>query len=213
MTDFDWSSHIQFGVSLFALMAIVVAPIFISLTAGMTPRDRVVCATVASVTAFIVLSLSYFFGEAIISTMGTSLPSFQIAGGLIIALTGLSMMSDKRVPSEEDVEADAGGSALRVGVSPMGIPLLGGAGAITKMLLEGHPQEGLGHEASVLTILALVVALSWAILVGAGFLVRFLGKSGILVFERIFGLLLIAIGVEILVHGVLGHADKFALTH
>ncbi|WP_281241204.1 MarC family protein [Thalassobaculum litoreum] len=44
-------------------------------------------------------------------------------------------------------------------------------------------------------------------------MVRFLGKSGILVIERLFGLLLIAIGVEILVTGVLGHADKFALTH
>jgi multiple antibiotic resistance protein len=214
MNGFDWSAHIQFGVSLFALMApIVVAPIFISLTSGMTQQDRIVCATVGSGTAFVVLSLAYFFGETIISTMGTSLPSFQIAGGLIIALTGLSMMSDKKVPSEEDVEIDAGGSALRVGVSPMGIPLLGGAGAITKMMLEGHPEEGVGHEASVISILAVVVVISWAILVGAGFFVRFLGKSGILVFERIFGLLLIAIGVEILVHGVWGHADKFVLTH
>lgn len=65
----------------------------------------------------------------------------------------------------------------------------------------------------MISILAVVVVISWAILVGAGFFVRFLGKSGILVFERIFGLLLIAIGVEILVHGVWGHADKFVLTH
>ncbi|MDF1792284.1 MAG: MarC family protein [Thalassobaculaceae bacterium] len=214
MTDFDWPSHAQFGVSLFALMApIVVAPIFVSLTSGMTFRGRIVCATVGSVTAFVILSLAYLFGEAIISTLGTSLPSFQIAGGLIIALTGLSMMSDKRVPSEEDVEADAGASAVRVGVSPMGVPLLGGAGAITQMLLEGHQSASVLHEAKVILILAIVVGLSWLILVCAGFLVRFLGKSGILVFERIFGLLLIAIGVEILVTGVLGHADKFALTH
>ncbi|WP_281683934.1 MarC family protein [Thalassobaculum salexigens] len=214
MNAFDWPSHIQFGVSLFALIApIVGAPIFISLTTGMTSRGRVLCATVACLTAFVVLSLAYFFGEAIMQTMGTSLPSFQIAGGLIIALTGLSMMSDKHVPSTEDIETDSGGSAVRVGISPMGIPMFGGAGAITKMLLEGHETMDLSHEISVIAILAIVLGLSWLILVGAGLLVRFLGKSGILVIERLFGLLLIAIGVEILVTGVLGHADKFALTH
>jgi multiple antibiotic resistance protein len=214
MTDFDLPGHIQFGVSLFALIApIVGAPIFISLTAGMTSRDRAVCATVACVTAFVVLSLAYFFGEAIMRTMETSLPSFQIAGGLIIALTGLSMMSDKHVPSTDDIETDTGGSAVRIGISPMGVPMFGGAGAITKMLLEGHQSVGMGHEISVILILAAVLGASWLILIGAGALVRFLGKSGILVFERIFGLLLIAIGVEILVTGILGHADKFALTH
>lgn len=214
MNEFDWPGHIQFGVSLFALIApIVGAPIFISLTTGMTPRERVLCATVACLTAFVVLSLSYFFGERIMQTMGTSLPSFQIAGGLIIALTGLSMMSEKRVPSTADIETDTGGSAVRIGISPMGIPMFGGAGAITKMLLEGHQTMDVSHEVSVITILVVVLVASWLILVGAGFLVRFLGKSGILVFERIFGLLLIAIGVEILVTGVLGHADKFALTH
>jgi multiple antibiotic resistance protein len=134
-------------------------------------------------------------------------------GVSLIALTGLSMMKEKHVPSTEDIEADTSGSAVRIGISPMGIPMFGGAGAITKMLLEGHANMDFSHEVKIITILAVVLGVSWLILVGAGLLVRFLGKSGILVFERIFGLLLIAIGVEIVVTGVLGHADKFALTH
>lgn len=214
MTGFDWPSHIQFGVSLFALMApINIAPVFIALTSDMDNRARVFCATVACATAFVILTLSYLFGETIISTMGTSLPSFQIAGGIIIALAGFSMMSEHHIPSEDDVETDKGASALHIGVAPIGTPLLGGAGAITKVMLEGHEEASAIHEGSVLMIILLVAGAAWAILVGAGMLVRYLGHSGIQVFQRIFGLILMAIGVEILVSGILGHADKFALTH
>lgn len=210
MGSFDWSAHISFGVTLFALVDPVGnVPIFLALTSKFAARGRIVAATAAAAVFLAVMLISYLYGEAVMSTLGTSLPSFQIAGGLIIALSGYDMMVDSSLPSTGDVETDGGASAFHVGVAPLGIPLLAGPGAMTKVMLEGHEGYGLIHDQLVILIIAMVALISWAVLVSAGSVARLLGRSGMMVFERVFGVIVIAIGIEIIVSGVLGHVDRF----
>lgn len=210
MDGFDWSGHLRFGISLFALAdPIGNVPIFLGLTSRLSLRGRMSAATAAAVTMLAVLLIGYYVGEAVMTTLGTSLPSFQIAGGLIIALSGYEMMTEAVLPSADDVESDSGASAIHVGVAPMGIPLLGGPGTMTGVMLEGHTGFGLAHSQLVVAIILAVVVLSWAILASAGAVARLLGRSGMLVFQRLFGLIVIAIGVEIIVGGVLGHVERF----
>lgn len=206
----SWTEHTRFALGLFALLTpFSVAPIFIGLTAHMTARDRVLTATIACVTLFLVLGLVLHGGEALINALGTTLASFQIAGGAIIALNGFILMAAADPAPPGVPAAQAGGpSAFQVGVVPLAIPMLAGPGAMTQMMLEGHGTS-LSHEIILISISAGCAFATWLILLAAIPLIRFLGQAGLQVLQRIFGLILIAIGVEIIVRGVLAHVSRF----
>ncbi len=207
----DWSEHSRFALALFALLTpFSVAPVFIGLTAHMPLRDRVATASIACIALFLVLGLVLHVGEALITALGTSLASFQIAGGAIIAMNGFVLMAGPEpVPADPARPQRAGPAPLQVAVVPLAIPMLAGPGAMTQMMLEGHG-NGLLHEIILISITAACAFATWLILLAAIPVVRILGATGLQVFQRVFGLVLIAIGVEIAVRGVLTHAAQFA---
>lgn len=202
-----WSDYTRFGIALFALISPVLAiPYTLSVSAGGGPRAVTLIALSATVTMTVTLLVMHFLGEVILLTLGTSLASFQIGGGLIILLSGLSMLSGEAVKTvrEEARNLDPL-HYVKLGVSPLGIPMLAGAGAITKVIIETHPEFGIEAEIELALMIVLVCVVSGALIAASSLLVRVLGPSFFSIFSRIAGLVIVAVAVEVMARGFYTH--------
>jgi multiple antibiotic resistance protein len=198
-----WSDYTRFGIALFALISPILAiPYTLSVSAGGGPRAVNLVAMSATATMTVTLLVMHFLGESILLTLGTSLASFQIGGGLIILLSGLSMLRGETVQTvENEVRSMDRAHYLKLGVSPLGIPMLAGAGAITKVIIETHPEFGIEAEFGLSMVIVLVCALSGMLIAASSLLVRILGVPFFSIFARIAGLVIVAVAVEVMARG------------
>ena len=204
----SWAEYTRFSIGLFAMLTPFAGlTVFLSLTSHFESADKKKAATGASLTVVIVLLMSQFFGETILFALGTTLPSFQIAGGIIIGLSGLSMVTMNVAAQAHDHESkdSVSQSAISLGAVPIGIPLMAGPGGITNVIRETHVGHGIEHAGVISLIIVLVSAVIWVMFVLASQIYRFLGKTGITILTKIFGLVLVAIGVEIMIAGIRAH--------
>ena len=204
----SWSEYTRFAIGLLALVdPFTNIPLFLSMTAHLSGRDRIKAALAAAVTATATLLIFQLAGETIVEALGSSLPSFQIAGGLVIGIAGLQMLAVAPMPSPELLDEASGQSAYHVGIVPIGIPLLGGAGAITKVIVESHQGTGIDHEgviAAIIIGIGLIIAIAFCAATSIG---RLLGSGGLLVINRIAGLIVLAIAVEMIISGFSSHPN------
>lgn len=207
-----WSEHSRFAISLFALISPLSAiPFFLGLTSHLSRSERRLAACAATITLFVALSAACQFGESMITALGASLASFQIAGGIIIGLAGFKMLSET-APDSPNSNSSSSGSAISLGIVPMGLPMLGGPGTLTAVMLEGHSGFSFGHEGIVFSIIVGCSLLTGLILFFSDYISRILGATGLMVIERVFGLVIISIGVEVVIRGIYAHANAFLST-
>ena len=192
-----------------ALLAIVnpigCLPIFISATDGWSKPDRAKTARTVGITVFIVLSLSAFIGDGILSFFGISIPSFQVGGGILIMLISISMMHGKQGGTRQTAE-EAQSMAERevIAIVPLSIPLLAGPGAISSMILSAQQQPSLlGHLSLVIPVFIISV-LNWLMLKLSDGITQRLGTIGINIITRLMGLILAAMAIEFIAHGLTG---------
>ncbi len=188
-------------VTLFVIIdPIGLAPIFIALTRGMTSDERHRVGRRALVLGFVILAAFGLFGEALLTAIGISIPAFRISGGLLLFLTALDMLferrSDRRERSTSDTPADPS-------VFPLAMPLIAGPGALTTMILLGSRHSG---EAATLVginlVLVLVLALTYGLFRMSRLIERLLGHTGVVVLTRLFGILLAALSVQFVLDGL-----------
>ncbi len=169
-------------------------PLFVSLLRQVKParRKRVILRECAI--AFAVLLVFVFFGATILGVLGLSDPSLTIAGGVILFLIALRMIFRR----PEGVFGDTvGGEPFIV---PLAIPSIAGPAAIaTVMLLVSRAPQRLLEWCLAVSVAMLATA---AILVSADRLAKLAGEQGLLAFERLMGLILTAIAVEMLLRGI-----------
>jgi multiple antibiotic resistance protein len=183
---------------------------FLAQTRGL-PRARV-WRVILSTTAVCLISLLLFMacGLAVLRVFGISISSFQIAGGLLLALLGLEMMGHGRppaapTPAPPPAEAGDEGAFQRVltnAVVPIGIPLTVGAGTFSAVVLFANSASRNGSSASLGAAIVALVAINALVFRFAGSVSERLGPLGLMIFTRIMGLFTLAIGVEFVVRGL-----------
>ena len=169
-------------------------PLFVSVLRQVEParRTRVILRECAI--AFAVLLAFVFFGSAILGVLGLSDPSLTIAGGVILFLIALRMIFRR----PEGIFGDAEGSEPFI--VPLAIPSIAGPAAIaTVMLLASRAPQRLLEWCAAVSVAMLVTA---ALLVSAERFAKLAGEQGLLAFERLMGLILTAIAVEMLLRGI-----------
>lgn len=180
------------------------APLFVALTRGADSAHRRGIALRATTIAFGILLLFAFFGEAVLGFAGISMPAFRIAGGLLLFLTALEMLFERRSQRREGQAQSAAPNTDDPSVFPIATPLIAGPGAIASViLLMGHAETVL-DKAAVLAVLAAVLLLVLAAFLISGVIERLLGQTGINVVTRIFGMLLAALSVQFVLDGLRG---------
>lgn len=169
-------------------------PLFVSLLRNVEAARRKPVILRECAIAFVVLIVFVFFGAAILGVLGLSDPSLTIAGGVILFLIALRMIFRR----PEGVFGDTmGGEPFIV---PLAIPSIAGPAAIaTVMLLVSRAPQRLPEWCAAVSIAMLVTV---AILVSADRLAKLAGEQGLLAFERLMGLILTAIAVEMLLRGI-----------
>ena len=196
-------------ITAFTAMFIVIdpigmAPLFVAMTQGMNAAQRRAIAIRACLAGLILLLIFAFTGEALLEFIGISMPAFRIAGGVLLFLTALDMLFERRQQRREDNSSGHVAPENDPSIYPLAIPLIAGPGAIaTIILLTGQTDSALGFGA-VLGVMALVIAMVFLLFLAAGLLERALGKTGINVVTRLLGMLLAALAVQFILDGLKG---------
>ncbi len=195
-----------FLITAFATLFVVIdppglIPMFIALTPGMTAERRRVIGARACVIAIAILTLFGLLGEAVLGFIGISMSAFRIAGGILLFLTALDMLFERRTQRRE---GQATVHDHDPSVFPIAIPLIAGPGAIaTMILLVGEAGSWQGTVAVHLVMIT-VVFMAFLLFLIAGPLERALGRTGTVVITRLLGMLLAALSVQFVIDGIIG---------
>ena len=183
-------------ITLFVIMDPVgTVPVFLGLTSGRSPALRKRAAWQAVVVAFGVIVAFALFGRQILAYLNISLPALQCAGGLLLLLVALELLTGK--DQQRSPAAD-----VNVAMVPLGTPLLAGPGAIVAtMVFVERIEDAPDLVAVALGVVGVHLALWLTMRFSVGVL-RVLGDSGVTLVTRIAGLLLSAIAVQLVADAV-----------
>lgn len=194
--------------------AVGVAPVFAVLTApgGSTYARRM--AIKSTVVATLILFFFAFAGPWLLGHLGISLDAFRAAGGALLFLIALEMVFEKRQQRQksraDQVLAEEEGRLEDISVFPIGIPMIAGPGSIATAML--YMQNAGSDPMSIGIVSAAIGAnllLTGLIFLAAGPLMRIMGQSIAGAITRIFGVILAALAVQLMIDGIIG---AFGLT-
>ncbi len=192
-------------ISLLALVNPLGAiPFFISFTATNTRAERRHIVRIASITVAFVIAFTTLLGQQVINFFGISVNSFQVGGGIIMLLMAISMINAQpggtKTTPEEAVEGEL---KENIAVVPLAIPLLTGPGTISTVIIYADKAETWLQRASLIGSGVAIALLVFLALSAADPISRALGRTGINVATRLMGLMLAALGVELIVDGLI----------
>jgi multiple antibiotic resistance protein len=178
------------------------APMYLALTDGYTREQRAKTLRAAVVTAFVVMAVFALVGGAIFQLFGITIDAFRIAGGFIFFGIGMDMLQAKRSRGKATEEEEQEGRVREnVGVTPLGMPMITGPGAITTVMVLMTEAGTPVRVGVVLGSVVVVLAISYGVLSAAPRLVRFFGQTGLNVMTRLMGLLVTVIAVQFIIDG------------
>lgn len=179
-------------------------PIFVGLTQDDDKKERSRISLWTAIDVFIILIISYFIGQYVLTFFGISIEALRIAGGLIIVSSGFSLLTGKFSKTRginKEVANDVQGRN-DIALTPLAIPMLAGPGSISLLIAfyqEHHKTEEM--IIAVLSILAVAIVI-FLILRSGHYLAKILGASGIVAISRIIGFIVIAIGIQYIVSSI-----------
>ena len=193
-------------VSLFSVLnPIGTVPIFVGLTQDYDKKERSRVSLWTAIDVFLILIVSFFVGQYVLSFFGITINALRIAGGIIIASSGFGLMNsnfnktrgiNKKLENESQSRND-------IALTPLAIPMLAGPGSISLLIAFYQEHHSINEIVwSSFAILAIAVTI-YFILKSAHYLAKVLGGSGIIAISRIVGFLTIAIGIQYIISSVL----------
>lgn len=190
--------------TLFALVnPLGITPIFIAMTEKYSHEDQIKIAKKGILTGTVVLIIFTFLGSVIFRLYGITVEAFQIMGGIIFFRSGLRMLDAKVGRSRTtESEREEFKESDEIAISPIGIPLITGPGAITGVLiLSGKMPTNFSFSILLISVF-ITMGIFYAILIAGNHLGKRIGLTGMRVIERMMGLILMVIAVQFVINGV-----------
>ncbi|MDF1544206.1 MAG: MarC family protein [bacterium] len=189
-------------VSLFTMMnPIGVVPVYVSMTAGTTPSQSRRVALKATVSALAILTFFAFSGKFIFDFFQISTHSLRIVGGVIFFVVGYDMLNARLSRTKHDDESDSE-FIEDIAITPLGIPMICGPGAITTVILMMNQSNTLIEKGILFSAVMAVLVITFGVLVGAKTIMNLIGENGNKVLMRVMGLLVMVIAVEFFFSGL-----------
>jgi multiple antibiotic resistance protein len=200
----EWHQYIEIFAALIVIVdPLGLLPIFISITADETERERARTAKVAVIFAAVVLIFGSLAGGPILKFFNISIASFRVAGGVLIFILALAMLNAKISPSKQaPEEAKEAVEKENVAVVPLAVPLLAGPAALSTIIIYAHSIPGWGIRLYLILCIIAVAAITWVMLRLSIVISRKLGQTGLNNVTRLMGLILAAIAVEFIAGGL-----------
>lgn len=202
----DFGFGLSFFVTLFSVLNPPHAvPLYLSMVHR--PSDELTrrVAARAATTVLAVLLFALLGGEPLLGFFGITLPAFQVAGGLLILLMGLSMLQGQVSPAKSTpAETEEAAQWKSIAIVPLGIPILAGAGAMSTVIVFDHQAHTWAQWSSLVGAIVLNAGLCWAFLRFSHRLFAGLGQTGMNVISRLTGIVLVAMAVQFMANGLYG---------
>jgi multiple antibiotic resistance protein len=197
---------VKFFTEVFVTLLVIIdppgtVPVFLGLTRGRSARTRHKLAWQAAVVAFGVIVAFALFGQTILHYLGVGLPALEGAGGLLLLLVSLELLTGK---SDEPTSEQR--ARTNVAFVPLGTPLLAGPGAIVATMLYVQRVHNAGNALAVALAIVAVTIVVWLVMRFSTVIQRVLTDNGVELLTRIAGLLLSAIAVQLVATAVLAFA-------
>lgn len=187
--------------------------LFLGLAGNMNAAERNHQARMASIYVFAIMMVAYYAGQLVMNTFGISIPGLRIAGGLIVAFIGFRMLFPQQ-KAHESPEASSKSEELEdeptanIAFVPLAMPSTAGPGTIAMIISSASTiKHGVSFPEWVVLIsppiiFALVGIILWGSLRSSGAIMRWVGKGGIEAISRLMGFLLVCMGVQFIINGV-----------
>lgn len=198
--------------------------LFLGLAGNMNSAQRNEQSKMASIYVFVIMMVAYYAGQLVMNTFGISIPGLRIAGGLIVAFIGFRMLFPPQKPhaapevktKAEELEDEP---TANIAFVPLAMPSTAGPGTIAMIISSAATI----HNDSTFPIWVIWVApplifaavslILWGSLRSSGTIMRWVGKGGIEAISRLMGFLLVCMGVQFIINGVLEIITKYPATH
>jgi multiple antibiotic resistance protein len=189
-------------VTLFVILdPVSTIPIFIAATLGLPRKEALKVGGYAVLIAFGILLFFIAFGQFLLQALHIPMASFQLAGSIVLLLFGLKLVLGK--VSEEAQALPADMPIFERAIYPLGVPGIAGPGAmLTVVMLTDNNVRSFKEQAITTAELAICLAVLFGIYSVASFLYRVLGRGGVEIVSRVFGLIVASIAVNNMVTAV-----------
>jgi len=190
--------------SLFVILnPIGTVPAFLAMTPNDSVEARVRMARLACMVAAGVLMLFVVAGKWLFNLLGITLPAFQIAGSLLLLTIALDMLHAKRSTVQESrEETEAGISKDDIAITPLGVPMLSGPGAISTSLILMNQAQSWPEKVSLILAILIVTTSCYVVLRLSAHGAQWLNPLALKLLTRLMGLLLAAIAVQFALNGL-----------
>ena len=188
--------------------------LFLGLAGDMNREQRNHQSLMASVYVFAIMMVAYYAGQLVMNTFGISIPGLRIAGGLIVAFIGFRMLFPAQKATDVSVAQDAlddkqGKPVPNIAFVPLAMPSTAGPGTIAMIISSASTvRAGSTFPDWVVMIappliFAIIGVILWGCLRSSGAIMRWVGTDGIEAISRLMGFLLVCMGVQFIINGVL----------
>ncbi|MBN2614696.1 MAG: NAAT family transporter [Bacteroidales bacterium] len=177
-------------------------PVFLSMTDGLTQKQRKNTAMKTMLTAFLVLTLFAILGKYVFDFFHISINGLRVVGGVLFFVMGYDMLNAKISRMKMTTEEEAQTYTDDVALTPLGVPLIAGPGSITNAMVLMGDANSLADKGLVLLSILLVSVVSFIILLGATGIIKVIGSQGTKIFTKLMGLIVMIIAVEFFFAGI-----------
>jgi multiple antibiotic resistance protein len=189
--------------SFFALInPIGVMPVYLSLTAELSGKERFAVATKSVIVAFFVIMLFALSGQFLFRFFGISIHSLRIVGGIVFFLIGMDLLQARLSKVDIKDEELKRKHLTDIAISPLAIPILCGPGAITNAIILMEDAVSYHHQVTLLVAILSVLFITYISLLAAGRIVNYMGDTLNTVLMRLMGLIVMVIAVEFFFAGL-----------
>ena len=189
-------------ISIFVIVdPFAVIPVYLGLTDKYSEESLRKIRRKATIVACAILSLFAITGLSLFSFFGTTLPAFQIAGGLLLFKLALEQLGANRT-RVKDEERDESLHRDDISIFPLATPLLAGPGAISTVVLQSSKAKSTPSLLMLLLAIVAAVALCNLVLKLGPLLYKFIGKTGLNLLTRLMGLILAAVSIQFILNGL-----------
>lgn len=208
----DTSLYLKIAVGIFAMVPPpIIIPLFMGVSGGKSAAEKRMIAIVGALTFGVTMIVFTWFGVTILSMFGITLGAFRLAGGFMLLLIAVDMMRSD--PFDENNLSDSSASSAALGIVPLGIPILAGPGAVAAVVIFAGQAAGAPHYAAVTAIIVAVTVYIAVTLLIVSVTDKLIGQRVTLVFNKVMGMIILAIAFEFMMDGLAAHFPEFITIH
>jgi multiple antibiotic resistance protein len=198
--------YLTFGIFCFTTFLTIInplslMPVYLTMTSELSAEDKRITALKAVITAFITMVTFALAGQAIFDFFQITTNGLRVVGGILFLLIGMDMLQ-ARLPRIRIKKKDVKEYVSDISVTPLGIPMICGPGAITNSIILMGDAKSHAMKAMLFASMLAVSLLTLVVLLFSPRIVKFIGDTGNKVMMRLMGLIVMVVAVELFFAGL-----------